>query len=56
MYAGVPTMAPVVVKLPPGAASIRRARPKSVIRGRSSASIRTFDGLRSRCRIPWRWA
>src|SRR5260221_371780 len=46
MYTGVPRMAPSRVRSE--FRSARRARPKSVSRGRPRSSIRIFEGFRSR--------
>ena len=54
MYCGVPAMTPLCVWL---ASSTARARPKSVIRTRSTPfSSRMLAGLMSRCTRPWAWA
>jgi hypothetical protein len=55
MYATVPTTAPAFVKVTPGSAFIDFASPKSSTLAPAAVTI-TFPGLRSRCRMPWRWA
>ena len=51
---GDPNICPVRVRLE--SVPSLRANPKSATRGRSSDPTSTFDGLRSRCRIPRSWA
>jgi hypothetical protein len=55
MYAGVPIKSPVCVSRR-SSASVRRARPKSMITGCFDGVIMMFDGFRSRWMTPLAWA
>ena len=55
MYTTVPTIVPAFVEVTPGSAFIDFASPKSSTVAPAVVSI-TFPGMRSRCKMPWRWA
>ena len=56
MYAGVPITTPVCVKSLSVSVEICFASPKSVTWAWPYESIKMFDGFKSRCKIPFRWA
>jgi hypothetical protein len=56
MYAGVPTLTPVIVRRAPPSPCVAFAMPKSITLQTGASSIvvtRTFDGLMSRWMIPF---